>query len=64
MLPPKKSRPRRRSGGMAGGSLFALSLVAGAVIGTFYRESSIGFLVGLGVGTALLLLVWLLDRRA
>jgi hypothetical protein len=49
---------------MAGGSLFALSLVAGAVIGTFYRESSIGFLVGLGVGTALLLLVWLLDRRA
>lgn len=55
--------PRSRRTGMAGGSLLAFSLIAGVVIGTIYREPSIGFLVGLGIGIALLLLVWALDRR-
>jgi hypothetical protein len=48
---------------MAGGSLLALSMVAGVVIGTLNAQPSIGFLVGLGVGALLLLLVFLLDRR-
>jgi hypothetical protein len=61
MTRPHSPPPRLR--GAAGGSLLALSLVAGTVIGTLNRQPSIGFLVGLGIGVALLLLVWLLDRR-
>lgn len=49
---------------MAGGSLLALSIVAGVGIGTVNRQPSIGFLAGLGVGILLFLLVWLVRRRA
>lgn len=55
--------PARRSGGLAGGFLIALGTIGGAVAGTLYRQPSIGFLTGLGAGTALALLVWWLDRR-
>lgn len=48
---------------MAGGSLLALSMVVGAVIGIIYRQPSIGFLAGVGVGALLMLLVWLFDQR-
>jgi len=64
MLPPGPPPPRRRSRATAGGSLLAISLIAGTVIGTVNREPSLGFVIGLGIGLALLLLVWLLDRRA
>ncbi len=47
---------------LAGGALLALSLVGGAVGGTMMGQPSIGFLAGLGVGLALLALIWLLDR--
>lgn len=63
MIAPKEPVASRRKGGMAGGSLLAFSLIVGAVVGTLYGQPSIGFLVGLGVGALLLLLVWLLDRR-
>jgi len=49
---------------MAGGSLLAFSLIGGTVIGTLNRQPSIGFLVGLGIGLILMIMVWLLDRRA
>jgi hypothetical protein len=48
---------------LAGGALLALSLLGGVILGIVYRQPSIGFLTGLGVGLALLGLVWLLDRR-
>jgi hypothetical protein len=47
----------------AGGALLALSIVIGTVAGTLYRQPSIGFLVGLGVGLLLVALVWVADRR-
>ena len=47
----------------AGGALLAFSILAGVVAGTLLRQPSIGFLAGLGAGTVLLALVWLLDRR-
>jgi hypothetical protein len=47
----------------AGGCLLALSLMGGVIVGAWAQESSIGFLGGLGLGLALLLVVWLLDRR-
>lgn len=55
--------PGRRRGAMAGGSLAALSMVAGVLIGTLNGQPSIGFLAGAGLGLLLLLLVWFLDRR-
>jgi hypothetical protein len=47
----------------SGGVLLALSILAGAVIGIFAHQPSIGFLAGTGIGLLLLVLVWLLDRR-
>ncbi len=54
-------RPSRTP--MAGGFLLALSILVGVSIGVVERQASIGFLGGLGVGLALLGLIWLLDRR-
>lgn len=48
---------------IAGGFLLALSLIVGVVVGISQGQASIGFLAGLGVGLALLLMVWLVDRR-
>lgn len=47
---------------IAGGALLALSLIVGTVIGVRLGQPSIGFLAGLGVGIALLLIVALIDR--
>lgn len=54
---------RNASTPLAGGSLFALSVLAGVVIGTLNLQPSLGFVIGFGVGLLLLILVWLLDRR-
>lgn len=48
----------------AGGALLALSVMAGAVIGTVQHQPTIGFLVGAAVGTALAVIAWLFDRRS
>jgi hypothetical protein len=48
---------------LAGGFLLSLSVLAGALIGVFLGQPSIGFLVGVGIGLSLAVLIWLLDRR-
>lgn len=53
--------PRRDA--RAGGSLLALSVVAGAIGGVIGGRPSVGLVAGLAVGLALLGLVWLIDRR-
>jgi hypothetical protein len=47
---------------IAGGALLALSLIAGTVIGVRIGQPSFGFIIGLGVGIALVLVVALIDR--
>ena len=47
----------------AGGSILALSIIAGAVGGIILGQPSIGFLVGLAVGAAIAAALWLRDRR-
>jgi hypothetical protein len=47
----------------AGGALLAAAILVGVVAGTVVRQTSIGFLAGLGAGLLLILAVWLLDRR-
>lgn len=62
-MPRSNPSKPRRPGGIAGGFLLAVSLIAGVVIGTLNAQPSIGFLAGLGVGLLLLLIVWALDHR-
>ncbi|WP_374944875.1 hypothetical protein [Sphingomonas sp.] len=46
----------------AGGAPIALGAIAGALIGFFAGETTIGFLVGLTAGVALAILIWLRSR--
>ncbi len=48
----------------AGGSLLAISIIAGTVAGTIARQPSIGFLAGLAAGLVMLGYVFLVDRKA
>ncbi len=47
----------------AGGAILAGAIIAGAVAGVVAGQPSVGFLVGAGLGAALLLAIWLHDRR-
>lgn len=47
---------------VAGGSLLALSLIAGSIFGATRGQASLGFVAGLAVGLVLLTAVWLVDR--
>ncbi len=49
--------------GAAGGFLLAAALLVGTVIGLLVGEPSIGFLVGLGIGSVVAVLLWLRERR-
>ena len=53
--------PKRYS--QAGGSILALSIIAGTVAGIIVRQLSIGFLVGTGAGILLLTWFWLQERK-
>jgi hypothetical protein len=53
-------KPTRRNS-LAGGCLIALCVVAGVVWGAYAHQPSIGFLIGLAVGLALSILIWLFD---
>ena len=46
----------------AGGIWIALGLLLGPAIGAFWHETSLGFMIGLGVGVFLALLQWFLQR--
>ena len=47
----------------SGGCLLAFSVLAGAFVGLIFGQPSIGFLAGSAIGLALVLGVFLLDRR-
>lgn len=47
----------------AGGALLFVAIIVGALVGALAGQTSIGVLAGLAVGLALLVLVWLRDRR-
>lgn len=52
-------RPR-----MAGGIFIFLSLLIGTIVGLALGEPSLGMIAGFGIGTALAILIWLLDRQS
>jgi hypothetical protein len=47
----------------AGGSIIAISIVAGMVAGVIVGQPSIGVLTGTAAGVLLAILFWLNDRR-
>ena len=52
--------PRKST--LAGGCLIPPAIAAGLLWGAFARQLSLGFLIGLGAGIALAVLIWLIDR--
>lgn len=58
MKPSNSPRPAP----IAGGALLALALVIGTVIGVRAGQPSLGFVLGLGAGIVLVLLIALIDR--
>lgn len=54
---------RSSKGSRAGGSILAGCIIAGAIGGVILGQPSIGFLVGLGAGAGIAILLWLKDRR-
>jgi hypothetical protein len=52
--------PARNS--QAGGFVLAACIIGGTVAGAILHQPSIGFLIGLGAGILLALLIWVVDR--
>ena len=55
----RMQRPNAR----AGGCFLTVCILAGLVIGLAIDDPMKGVLIGTGVGVALALLLWLIDRR-
>ena len=59
--PPIMADPNQRPG-TAGGFLLALALTIGTIAGLLTGQPSIGFLIGLGIGSVIAVLLWLKGR--
>ncbi|SNS74990.1 hypothetical protein SAMN06295912_11478 [Sphingomonas laterariae] len=57
------SQPSAPRSPRATGSILAFTIIAGAVIGLFTHQPTIGLLIGAGVGTVISIAFWLKDRR-
>lgn len=53
---------RQSGGGLGGGVLIAIGAIAGALIGAGQGQPSAGLVIGVGIGAALAILLWLLQR--
>ena len=56
MATPPRKNP------VAGGFFIAAGLLGGAILGTFRGEPSLYMVIGLAIGCALALAIWLIDR--
>ena len=54
---------RPKTDARSGGSLLAISIIAGSIGGTIGGQPSVGVLVGVAAGLVMLAAVWLTDRR-
>jgi hypothetical protein len=54
----ENSQPR-----LAGGIFIALGLLFGAIAGVVMDQPSAGMVIGLGIGAAIAVAVWLFDRK-
>ena len=58
-----KAGMERKRYSQAGGSILAISIIAGTVAGIIVRQLSIGILIGTGAGILLAVWFWLHERR-
>lgn len=58
MSESENSRPR-----LAGGIFIALGLLIGVIGGIAMNEPSAGMVVGLAIGSAIAVIIWLSDRK-
>jgi hypothetical protein len=58
MSETENSRPR-----LAGGIFVALGLLLGAIGGIALNQPSLGMVTGFGVGCAIALVIWFIDRK-
>lgn len=56
-----EQQPRQSS--RAGGAILALTIVAGALIGNHFGQASLGVVIGVGLGIAITVGFYLVDRR-
>jgi hypothetical protein len=54
----ENSQPR-----LAGGIFIAMGLLLGAIAGVALDQPSAGMVIGMGIGAAIAVAVWLLDRK-
>jgi hypothetical protein len=54
----ENSQPR-----LAGGIFIAFGLLLGAIGGVVMDQPSAGMVIGLGIGAAIAVIVWLFDRK-
>ncbi|GAA4760622.1 hypothetical protein GCM10023219_00370 [Stakelama sediminis] len=47
---------------LAGGAPLVLCILAGGIIGAFMGQAFLGAVIGLAVGTAIAVLIWMRDR--
>lgn len=47
----------------AGGALIALCVMVGSIVGLAIHQPTICFLIGLAIGVAAAIVIWLIDRR-
>jgi hypothetical protein len=52
--------PARNS--QAGGFVLAACIIGGTVAGAILHQPSLGFVIGLGAGILLAVVIWLIDR--
>lgn len=57
------SRPPKRSP-IAGGILFVIGSIGGALVGLHFGQTTVGFLIGMGAAALLSLAIWALDSRS
>jgi UDP-N-acetylmuramyl pentapeptide phosphotransferase/UDP-N-acetylglucosamine-1-phosphate transferase len=57
------NQPQKKSYARAGGVFIALGLLVGAVAGLAAGQSSMGMVIGLGVGATIAIILWLGDRK-
>jgi len=47
---------------LAGGALIAIGAMGGTLVGASQGQVTAGFLIGLGAGVAIAIVIWLVDR--
>lgn len=55
------SKPPTRTP-LAGGALIAIGAMGGTVVGASQGQVTAGFLIGLGAGAVIAIMIWLVDR--